>query len=70
MSSLVDCALHEECIAPSGSSPLGCNFDKYKEQVKQIDTIEEVANIGCHRFGQSALTVVSYREVQGTSQTD
>ena len=62
VSPLVDCALHEECIAPSGSSPLGCNFDKYKEQVKQIDTIEEVANIGCHRFDQSTLTAVVYKE--------
>ena len=62
VSPLVDCALHEECIAPSGSSPFGYNFDKYKEQVKQIDTIEEFAYIGCHRFDQSALTVVLDRE--------
>ena len=62
VSPLVDCALHEECIAPSRSSPFGCNFDRYKEQVKQIDTIEEVAYMGCHRFDQSALTAVLYRE--------
>ena len=62
VATLVDCAFHEECIAPSGSSPFGCNFDKYKEQVKQIDTIEEVAYICSNRFDQNALTVILDRE--------
>ena len=36
LSALVDCALHEECIAPSGSSPYGCNFAKYEEQSSRL----------------------------------
>ena len=62
MSALVDCALHEECITPSGASNLGCNMDKYIQQVNQIITIEQVENIGCHRFDQSVMTVILERE--------
>ena len=47
----LDCALHEECIAPPGTSPYGCNFK-----------IKGGAYIGCHRFDQSALTVILYQE--------
>ena len=62
LSALVDCALHEECIAPSGASPYGCNFNKYRQQVREINTIEQVEYIGCHRFDQSAITSVLERE--------
>ena len=47
----LDCALHEECIAPPGTSPYGCKFK-----------IKGGAYIGCHRFDQSALTVILYQE--------
>ena len=62
LSALVDCALHEECIAPSGASPYGCNFNKYRQQVREINTIEQVEYIGCHRFDQSVITSVLERE--------
>ena len=50
----LDCALHEECIAPTGTSPYGCKFDLLK--------ISDGAYIGCHRFDQSALNVIMYQE--------
>ena len=64
MSALVDCALHEECIAPRGASRRGCDLSKYHERVKNIDAIEEVEYMGhgCHRFDQSVLTSVLERE--------
>ena len=62
LSSLVDCALHQECIAPTGSSPIGCDFGSYEKQVKQIDTIDSIDYIGCHRFDMSAITSVLERE--------
>ena len=68
MSALVDCALHEECIAPSGASPYGCDFNKYRQQRNQIKNIEQVEYIGCHRFEQSALTSVLEREFQFADQ--
>ena len=68
LSSLVDCALHEECIAPSGASPYGCDMDKYREQMHKIDTIEQFEYIGCHRFDQSAMTSVLEREFQFADQ--
>ena len=58
LSPLVDCALHEECIAPSGASPYGCDMNKYRQQKSQIKTIEQVEYIGCHHFDQSALSSV------------
>ena len=64
LSALVDCALHEECIAPSGASSNGCDFDKYYQQKNQIKTIEQVEYIGCHRFDQSVITSVLEREFQ------
>ena len=64
LSALVDCALHEECIAPSGASPSGCNMDKYHQQIEQINTIEQFEYIGCHRFDQSAMTAILEREFQ------
>ena len=68
LSALVDCALHEECIAPSGASPYGCDFNNYRQQMNQIKTIEQVEYIGCHRFDQSALTSVLEREFQFADQ--
>ena len=64
MSHFVDCALHEECIAPPGSSPYGCDMVKYYQRVQNIDKLEVVENIGCHRFDQSVLTVLLGREFQ------
>lgn len=61
---LVDCALHEECIAPAGASALGCDFDKYKEQVQNIDKIDVIEKIGCHHQDQSARTSIMEREFQ------
>ena len=62
LSALVDCALHEKCIAPPGSTHFGCDMDKYHQQVRQIRTIEQVEFIGCHRFDQSVMTSVLERE--------
>lgn len=44
----VDCALHEECIAPKGSR-VYCNLQNPER--------------GCHRFDQSALNVILVREL-------
>ena len=68
LSALIDCALHEECIAPSGSSPYGCDMDKYYEQADVVDTIDQFEYIGCHRFDQSAMTSVLEREFQFANQ--
>ena len=62
MSHLVDCALHEECIAPSGASAYGCNLGSYWNQVKNIDTLEQLEYVGCHRFDQSVITAVLEKE--------
>ena len=62
LSALVDCALHEECIAPPGSTHDGCDMDKYHQQEREIHTIEQVEFVGCHRFDQSAMTAVLERE--------
>ena len=62
LSHFVDCALHEECIAPPGSSPFGCDNKKYEEQVENIEKIDVIENIGCHRFDQSAMTSILERE--------
>ena len=51
----LDCALHEECIAPPGSSPYGC---KGNYRLKKGDG----AYTGCHRFDQSALNIILYQE--------
>ena len=64
LSHLVDCALHKECIAPAGSSPYSCNMGMYREQVRNIEKIDIVENIGCHRFDQSVMTSVLEREFQ------
>ena len=68
LSALVDCALHEECIAPSGSSTDGCDMDKYLQQMNQINSIEQFEYIGCHRFDQSVMTSVLEREFQFADQ--
>ena len=48
----VDCALHKECIAPSGSNLLTCRGEAPKDG----------HYIGCHRYDQSALNLVLARE--------
>ena len=59
----VDCALHEECMAPKDASIFGCrqNFiDEYGPKGKFI---------GCHRYDQSSLNLIIYREF-GLSSID
>jgi len=50
----VDCALHQECIAPAGATLFGCYGDgsEYKDG----------RYIGCHRFDQSALNIILAKE--------
>ena len=50
----VDCALHPECIAPPGAGIFGCNMSMVKTNPGKY--------VGCHRFDQSALNVILYRE--------
>ena len=50
----VDCALHPECIAPPGAGLFGCNMGMVKTNPGKY--------VGCHRFDQSALNVIVYRE--------
>ena len=58
----VDCALHEECMAPKAANIDGCTanlvFSNYAPQGKYI---------GCHRYDQSALNLIFYREFGPTS---
>ena len=53
--SWADCALHEECIAPKGAKVKPCG-------VKPNQDWQEVGYCGCHRFDQSALDVILFRE--------
>ena len=55
INSWVDCALHEECIAPRGAQLLHCNQ-------KPWNAPQEVGYCGCHRFDQSALNVILTQE--------
>ena len=48
----LDCALHQECIAPEGSKLWPCNFT----------TFHDGHYIGCHRYDQSALNLILTRE--------
>ena len=50
-----DCGFHQECIAPSGSKKLHCNFTlgAYKGAGVYVD---------CHRYDQSALAMILIRE--------
>ena len=48
----VDCALHEECIAPKGAQRRGCS----SKPTQQVDYC------GCHRFDQSALNILLTQE--------
>ena len=50
----IDCAMHVECIAPKGSTVHGCDFKK-KVWPKKVYA-------GCHRYDQSALNVILYRD--------
>ena len=56
LNSWVDCALHKECIAPEGSKKGPCN------QRKLGLTRNDVNYCGCHRFDQSALDVILFRD--------
>ena len=51
----VDCAVHKECIAPNGSSNAPCNMELQKKEGNGI-------YIGCHRYDQSALSMILIRE--------
>ena len=48
----LDCALHQECIAPKGAVPSPCMFTK----------IHDGRYINCHRYDQSALNMILLRE--------
>ena len=48
----LDCALHQECIAPEGSRAKPCLFTKEHDG----------RYIGCHRYDQSALNILMNRE--------
>ena len=48
----VDCALHEECIAPKGAQLYHCS----PKPIQQVDYC------GCHRFDQSALNIILTQE--------
>ena len=50
----VDCALHPECIAPPGAGISPCDWN--------MITTNPGEYVGCHRFDQSALNVILYRE--------
>ena len=52
----VDCALHQECIAPHGSNLWPCDF-KLGNKTKGAGVY-----IGCHRYDQSALAMILIRE--------
>ena len=56
LESWVDCALHKECIAPPGSVLEPCNYDA----AWRHDGPGRF--VGCHRFEQSALSVILIRE--------
>ena len=49
----VDCALHEQCIAPKGSVVFPCHFEMLK--------YHDGRYIGCHRQDQSALNIILAR---------
>ena len=52
----VDCALHQECIAPPGAKRAPCNFKLGNENKGTGMYIE------CHRYDQSALVMILIRE--------
>ena len=49
-----DCALHQECIAPTGATTGGCRENVFAHKDGRY--------IGCHRFDQSALNVILAKE--------
>ena len=48
----LDCALHKECIAPSGAELRPCQFTKRHDG----------HYVGCHRYDQSAMNLIMARE--------
>ena len=64
----VDCAVHEECISPKHAMK-PCNFDtigKLMNDYKSKPFVPHSGN-GCHRFEQSALTLLLIREFHITN---
>ena len=57
----VDCALHQECMAPQNTSIWNCTYERLDEYAPRGEFI------GCHRYDQSALNVILYREFGLTS---
>ena len=53
LNSWADCALHKECIAPEGATVGGCDLGLARQDVHYC---------GCHRYDQSALDVILFRE--------
>ena len=56
LDSWADCALHQECIAPSGVTIWNCKVDP------KHNYTADGAYIGCHRYDQSAMNLILYRE--------
>ena len=52
----VDCGLHQKCISPAGASLYSCNIG-LGDRNKQAGLY-----IGCHRYDQSALSMILIRE--------
>ena len=51
----VDCGLNQECIAPPGAMKRTCNFTLAPYKRSGVF-------IGCHRFDQSAMSMILIRE--------
>ena len=54
-----DCALHMDCIAPNGTTGSGSGRCDFKLREKNRN---EGIYIGCHRYDQSALSMILIRE--------
>ena len=50
----IDCALHEDCIAPAGTFTYPCSIRDISREQGQY--------AGCHRFDRSASSIILYRE--------
>ena len=56
LESWVDCGLNEECMAPPGTHRFGCKINN------KHNYTADGAYVGCHRFDQSSLDLIIYRE--------
>ena len=54
LNSWVDCGLHQECMAPRGTSRFGCRPDANHNYTA------DGAYLGCHRYDQSSLDLIMY----------